>query len=83
MAKINARGASPVARVKRTFTLPEAGTVVTQHQVLCSDGRILQREAFRDPDGHRHATGYRLLSRTIAIKDSWLVAQLANGWEVE
>ena len=81
MAKISAR-ARPIARAKRTFTL-EDGTVVTQHRVLCSDGRILQREAFRDPDGHRHATGYRLLSRTIAIKDSWLVAQLANGWEVE
>ncbi|MFH1833732.1 MAG: hypothetical protein ABH877_01800, partial [bacterium] len=82
MAKINARGAEAVARVKRTFTLEDA-TVVTQHRVLCSDGRILQREAFRDPDGHRHATGHRLVGKAIAVKASWLAAQLANGWKTE
>ena len=82
MAKINARGARPIARANRTFTL-EDGTVITQQRVLCSDGRILQREAFRDPDGHRHATGYRRIGKTIAIKDSWLVAQVANGWKAE
>ncbi len=82
MAKISARGAKPVARVKRTFTLLEAGTVVTQHRVLCSDGRILERTSFRETDGRRHATGYTLIGKTIAVKDSWLVAQRANGWEV-
>jgi hypothetical protein len=82
MAKINAWGAKPVARVKRTFIL-EDGTVVTQRRVLCSDGRILQRENFRDSDGHRWATSYRRIGKTIAVKDSWLVAQLANGWKTE
>ena len=82
MAKISARGAEAVARVKRTFTL-EDGTVVTQHRVLCSDGRILQRESFRESDGRRHATGYTLVGKTIAVKESWLVAQLANGWKRE
>lgn len=82
MAKISARGARPVAQVKRTFTL-EDGTVVTQHRVLCSDGRILQRENFRESDGRRHTTGYTLIGKTIAIKDSWLAAQRANGWKTE
>lgn len=83
MAKISARGARPVARVKRTFTLMEAGTVVTQHRVLCSDGRILERTNFREPDGRRHSTGYTLIGKTIAVKESWLAAQLANGWKTE
>ena len=82
MAKISARGAEAIARVKRTFTL-EDGTVVTQHRVLCSDGRILQRESFRGADGRRHATGYTLVGRTVGKKDSWRVAQLANGWKRE
>ncbi len=82
MAKISARGARPVAQVKRTFAI-EDGTVVTQHRVLCSDGRILERASFRETDGRRHATGYTLIGKTIAVKDSWLAAQQANGWEVE
>ena len=80
MAKINARGAEAVARVKRTFTIGE-GTVVTQHRVLCSDGRILQRENFRDNDGGRHATGFTLAGRTTTAKNPWILAQLANGWK--
>jgi len=82
MAKISARGAKAIGQVKRTFTL-EDGTVVTQHRVLCSDGRILQRENFRDLTGHRWANSYRKTGKTIAVKDSWLAAQRADGWEVE
>ncbi len=82
MAKISARGATVIAQVKRTFTI-EDGTVVTQHRVLCSDGRILERTNYREPDGRRHATGYVLKGKTVAVKDSWLVAQVANGWKRE
>ncbi len=82
MAKISVRGAKAIKQVKRAFTL-EDGTVVTQHRVLCSDGRIMQRENFRDPEGHRHATSHVKIGKTIAVKDSWLVAQLVNGWRTE
>jgi hypothetical protein len=82
MAKISARGATAVAQVKRTFTL-EGGTVVTQHQVLCSDGRVLGRANYRDSDGRRHATGYVLRCKTIAEPDSWMAGKLINGWERE
>jgi hypothetical protein len=80
MAKINAWGAKEVARVKRTFTI-EHGTVVTQHKVLCSDGRILKKASYRESDGRRHSTGYTLVCKTIATPDSWMAAQLLNGWK--
>jgi ribosomal protein L19E len=82
MARINARGAEAIARVKWTFTI-EDGTVVTQHRVLCSDGRILERTNFRESDGRKHATGYRRIGKTTAQADSWVAAQLATGWKRE
>ena len=68
--------------MKRTFTI-EDGTVVTQHKVLCSDKRILQREDFRDPDGRRHSTGYRRMGRLNGSKDLWVAWHVANGWKTE
>jgi hypothetical protein len=79
MAKISARGAMVAARVKRSVTL-SGGTVATVHRVLCSDGRILERTTYRQMGGRRYATEYALKGKTIAVSDSWLVAQLANGW---
>jgi ribosomal protein L19E len=82
MAKINAHGAEAIARVKWTFTIGD-GTVVTEHRVLCSDGRILERTNFRESDGRKHATGYRRIGKTTAQADAWLEVLLATGWKQE
>jgi hypothetical protein len=82
MAKISVRGATVAARVKRSVTL-SGGTVATVHRVLCSNGRILERTSYRQMGGRTYATGYALKGKTAAVSDSWLAAQLANGWTRE
>jgi hypothetical protein len=82
MAKISARGATAVAKVKRSVTLSD-GTVGTVHQVLCSDGRILERVTFRSLGGRAHGTTYTRRGKTIAEPDSWMAGKLINGWERE
>jgi hypothetical protein len=82
MAKISARGAKAVRKARKAVVCTDGATGV-YHRVLCSDGRILERVSYRPVGGSPYSTSYFVRGKTTAEPESWLVAQLANGWERE